>query len=553
MSISATARLILRDDPTRERRFRKYGRLGRMPGVIGVAFALGIVYAAKTFLPHETVISFDGASRRELAASNLLDSAGSTEMLHRRRLSSTCPELSDFDNNGGVIVWFLLVIYIFLGIAIICDEYFVTSLEEITRILKIPDDVAGATFMAAGSSAPEVATVVISTLINPGDEGLGDVVGAAVFNSMTVVGLCAILAGQVLSISPFPFTRDSTFYAISIVLLAGFVADGKIMWFEALLLLCAYLVYVAFMSQNTKVAKLMVAHGQRKSISGTFARKLSDGYLKTDMSNMPAPNFGDGEGTPTPKRTLNGAAAVVEIETVEVKTDDAAEEEDDKSMLCKCFGFVFKIIRLPYSILFTASMPPCLERKIPNYFFMWQFCWSIIWIAGLTYVMLLATSRVGCILGIPSVVMGMVVISAGTTVPDCLSSIIVSRAGQGDMAVCNAIGSNIFNIFIGLGLPWLLYTLVYSEPYESIALEGIQVLLSILILVIYLFILMIVLIISKWKLFPAVGGVLIFLHLLFIAWALLTNNFGDTPPVIKLPGWEDKMPDASSSSSSSSS
>ena len=28
------------------------------------------------------------------------------------------------------------------------------------------------------------------------------------------------------------------------------------------------------------------------------------------------------------------------------------------------------------------------------------------------------------------VVMGMVIISAGTTVPDCLSSIIVSRAGQ---------------------------------------------------------------------------------------------------------------------------
>merc|ERR1712032_1132009 len=219
----------------------------------------------------------------------------------------------------------------------------------------------------------------------------------------------------------------------------------------------------------------------------------------------PAPNFGDGEGTPTPKKTLNGAAAVVEIETVEVKTDDAAEEEDDKSMLCKCFGFFFKIIRLPYSILFTASMPPCLERKIPNYFFMWQFCWSIIWIAGLTYVMLLATSRVGCILGIPSVVMGMVVISAGTTVPDCLSSIIVSRAGQGDMAVCNAIGSNIFNIFVGLGLPWLLFTLFNSKAYESPALEGLQVLISILILVLYLGILMIVLVLSKWKLYPAVG------------------------------------------------
>ena len=36
--------------------------------------------------------------------------------------------------------------------------------------------------------------------------------------------------------------------------------------------------------------------------------------------------------------------------------------------------------------------------------------------------------------------MGIVVISAGTTVPDCLSSILVAKKGEGDMAVCNAIG-----------------------------------------------------------------------------------------------------------------
>merc|ERR1712176_753897 len=207
---------------------------------------------------------------------------------------------------------------------------------------------------------------------------------------------------------------------------------------------------------------------------------------------------------------------------------------EEKSALCKCFGFAFMIIRLPYNVLFGLTMPKCLERRIPDKFFMWQFVWSIIWIAILTYMMLLATGRVGCILGIPSVVMGMVIISAGTTVPDCLSSIIVSRAGQGDMAVCNAIGSNIFNILIGLGLPWLLYTLVYAKPYESKALEGLQVLISILILVLYLGILLLVLIISKWKLFPAVGAVLISLHLLFIAWALLTNPLGDGKPVINL-------------------
>ena len=42
------------------------------------------------------------------------------------------------------------------GIAIVCDDYFVSSLEKICDKLNLSEDVAGATFMAAGSSAPEL-------------------------------------------------------------------------------------------------------------------------------------------------------------------------------------------------------------------------------------------------------------------------------------------------------------------------------------------------------------------------------------------------------------
>jgi len=39
-------------------------------------------------------------------------------------------------------------------------------------------------------------------------------------------------------------------------------------------------------------------------------------------------------------------------------------------------------------------------------------------------------------------------------------------AGMGDMAVSNSIGSNIFDILLGLGFPWALRTLVVD--YGSI-------------------------------------------------------------------------------------
>ena len=53
----------------------------------------------------------------------------------------------------------------FLALAIVCDEFFVPALEMIGETLEISDDVAGATLMAAGGSAPELFTSFLGKLI----------------------------------------------------------------------------------------------------------------------------------------------------------------------------------------------------------------------------------------------------------------------------------------------------------------------------------------------------------------------------------------------------
>jgi len=52
--------------------------------------------------------------------------------------------------------------------------------------------------------------------------------------------------------------------------------------------------------------------------------------------------------------------------------------------------------------------------------------------------------------------MGITFIAAGTSIPDLITSVIVARQGHGDMAVSSSIGSNIFDILVGLPLPWIL-------------------------------------------------------------------------------------------------
>eukprot|EP00958_Prasinococcus_capsulatus_P010272 scaffold998_cov411-Prasinococcus_capsulatus_cf.AAC.17 len=65
-------------------------------------------------------------------------------------------DIQRWEKRGGLAVWLLSLFYFFLGIAIVCDDFFVSSLEVISEKLGLSADVAGATFMAAGSSAPEL-------------------------------------------------------------------------------------------------------------------------------------------------------------------------------------------------------------------------------------------------------------------------------------------------------------------------------------------------------------------------------------------------------------
>ena len=53
--------------------------------------------------------------------------------------------------RGAVLFPIVGILYMFTGLAIVCDDFFCAALEEITIKLDLSDDVAGATFMAAGA------------------------------------------------------------------------------------------------------------------------------------------------------------------------------------------------------------------------------------------------------------------------------------------------------------------------------------------------------------------------------------------------------------------
>merc|ERR1712176_1459311 len=88
--------------------------------------------------------------------------------------------------------------------------------------------------------------------------------------------------------------------------------------------------------------------------------------------------------------------------------------------------------------------------------FLLTFAISLFFIAGFSFFLVYCVEVLGEVLGIHIIIMGFTLLAAGTSIPDAVSSVAVARAGEGDMAVSSSIGSNIFDILVGLPIPWII-------------------------------------------------------------------------------------------------
>ena len=236
--------------------------------------------------------------------------------------------------DGGVIFYIIGVVYMFLALAIVCDEFFVPALDEMVDKLGISDDVAGATFMAAGGSAPELFTSLIGTF-SQSSVGFGTIVGSAVFNVLFVIGMCSLFAKEVLVLTWWPMARDCSYYALSLLVLAVFfgavanhpdedmLKDPTAAWegkaggpndgvrfkgdpdtevatihlWEAIVLFCMYGGYVVLMAYNGKLRQKYDPEGFKKGQLEDLERQGSPSPEPTEKT----PAIGTPpEGTPPP-------------------------------------------------------------------------------------------------------------------------------------------------------------------------------------------------------------------------------------------------------------
>lgn len=197
--------------------------------------------------------------------------------------------------QGWVALHIFGMMYVFVALAIVCDEFFVPALGVITDKLQISEDVAGATFMAAGGSAPELFTSLIGVFISHSNVGIGTIVGSAVFNILFVIGTCSLFSREILHLTWWPLFRDVSFYILDLSMLIVFFLDSLIAWWESLLLLLAYALYVFAMKWNKQTELWVKEQLSKRPVAKVMA--LGDpSKVRQSGSSFPGPLWCEGAG-----------------------------------------------------------------------------------------------------------------------------------------------------------------------------------------------------------------------------------------------------------------
>jgi len=354
---------------------------------------------------------------------------------------------------GEAILSLAAILLSVLALAIVTDKFFIPSLDEISTRLKLSDEVAGASLMAIGSSAPELAIALMALLTAGGahsDVGIGAIVGSAVFNILVITGLSAVVAGG-LQIHIFAVGRDIVYYLISILYLGLVFVDGHVSLIEAILGLVGYVGYMGAL----------------------IVLKNPDPYAE----------------------------------------DAPAGRRDSERQGAKVAGW-HRLESLVEAVLRRVTGAP--ERN-----FVWAFIVSIALIVALSYALVESTIVFSAGIGIPPVIVALTLLAAGTSAPDLMASVEVAREGRGGMAVANAVGSNTFDLLVGLALPWTIALSLLGLSEISVGTGDLWTSIGILVATTLI---LAVFLISKRELSRREGWVLLLIYALFVVYTLTSGT-----------------------------
>ncbi|CAN1246180.1 Cation/calcium exchanger 1 [Linum grandiflorum] len=400
-----------------------------------------------------------------------------------------------------LLLWLLILFYLLGNTA---SEYFCSSLEDLSTLLKLPPTIAGVTLLSLGNGAPDVFASIVS-IAGKGtrDIGFNTMVGGASFVACVVVGsICFAVHGRkkndAVRVSQSAFLRDVCFF---LLVLGSLVMT--LLWKEIHLwgAVGFSFMYVVYCSAMLWIVEMPLSLPRRLTIPVVCEAKWSKPMAVASVVFSPillSTLLIAGYGSPSDRVRITvysiGGAIGITLGATAYWTTNASHPPEGKRFLLPWLagGFLMSVT------------------------------WS--YITAQELVALLVS--MGYIFGISPSILGLTVLAWGNSISDLITNLTMAINGGPEgvqVAISGCYAGPIFNILFGLGLSlvgscWESYpepVLISSDPY---LLETLGFLLAGLVWA------LVVLPIRGMKLDGVVGGGLLAIYLMSVTLRLAQTS-----------------------------
>lgn len=444
-------------------------------------------------------------------------------------------------NGFRAFLYFLGLAYCFIGLSAITARFF-RSMENVVkhtrRVVKIDPStnaeivkyekvwnytIADITLLAFGTSFPQISLATIDAIRNigslvAGGLGPGTLVGSAAFDLFPIHAVCVVVpkAGELKKISDIGVWLVELFWSfwayIWLYIILEVWTPNVITLWEALLTVLQFgllLTHAYAQDKRWPYLSLPLTRTERpedwvpaEATSCKYESKVCNEYSELhqvgedeikDIVDIFSIHSRSGKGpvyeeVPSIDDVAESSNRYkqnkINLENSHVlklwkqQFADALMLESTESrklnnVYLRLARISWQLLLVPWRLLFAFVPPYHIAHG-------WiAFICSLLFISGIAYVVTQLTDLISCVTGINSYVIAFTALAAGTSWPDLVASkIAAERQTTADSAIANITCSNSVNIYVGIGIPWLIDTaynfVVYREPLRIQNAEGLS-------------------------------------------------------------------------------
>ncbi|KAI6674611.1 hypothetical protein NL676_002517 [Syzygium grande] len=442
------------------------------------------------------------------------------------RIVEPCLGLDKYDLTLGdafrTFLYFLGLAYCFIGLSAITARFF-RSMENVVKqtreVVEIDPHtnskvvtqekvwnytIADITLLAFGTSFPQISLATIDALRNLGDLyagglGPGTLVGSAAFDLFPIHAVCVLVpkAGELKKISDLGVWVVELFWSFwayfwLYIILKVWTPDIVTLW-EALLTVLQFgllLVHAYAQDKRWPYLYLPLARGERpedwvpeEATLNKHADNVDDEHSEiipigenNERSIVDIFSIHSRSGTGPIYHHVPGSdlaetsdehhvLSLWKEQFVDALMLESAETKKSDSIYVRALRMLWQSLLAPWRLMF-ALVPPC---QIAHGWI--AFICSLTFISGIAYVVTKLTDLISCVTGINAYVIAFTALASGTSWPDLVASkIAAERQTTADSAIANITCSNSVNIYVGIGVPWLIdtaYNFIVSRASAS--------------------------------------------------------------------------------------